>query len=55
MRFLTRARVVFLVVLVHAFVLNMPHPPSPALGFAYGASALCLAVAAWQLWRRTFD
>jgi hypothetical protein len=48
--FLQRALAVLFVVLVHAFVLNVPHPPSPALGVAYAFSALCLAIAAWRLW-----
>jgi len=53
MTFLQRALAVFLVLVTHAFVLNVPHPPSPALGFAYAVSALCLAIAAWRLWRPT--
>jgi hypothetical protein len=48
--FLQRALAVLFVVLVHAFLLNVPHPPSPALGVAYAFSALCLAIAAWRLW-----
>ncbi len=55
MKLLTRALAVFFVVVAHAFLLNLPHPPSTALGFAYGASVVCLAVAAWLLWRRTMD
>ena len=54
-RFLLRALAIAFVVIVHAFVLNIPHPPSVELGFAYGASAVCLAVAAGLLWRRTMD
>ncbi len=53
MTFLQRALAVLLVLLTHAFLLNVPHPPSPALGVAYALSALCLAIAAWRLWRPT--
>lgn len=52
---LTRALAVVPVVVAHAFLLNVPHPPSTALGFAYGGSAVCLAVAAWLLWSGTTD
>jgi len=51
--FLQRALAVLLVILTHAFALNVPHPPSTALGVAYAVSALCLAIAAWRLWRPT--
>ena len=50
MRFLTGALAVLLVLVAYAFLLNVPHPPSVALGFAYGASALVLIAAAWRLW-----
>jgi len=53
--FTTRALAVVLVLVAYGFLGAVPHPPSIALGVAYGASALCLAVAAWRLWRRTFD
>lgn len=55
MRFLTGALAVLLVVVAHAFLLNVPHPPSVALGFAYGASALALIVGAWRLWCQTLS
>lgn len=48
--FLRRACAVFLGIVTHAFLLNVPHPPSVALGVAYAVSAACLAVAAWRLW-----
>lgn len=48
--FLRRACAVFLGIVTHAFLLNVPHQPSLALGAAYAVSALCLAVAAWRLW-----
>jgi hypothetical protein len=54
-RFLQRSLAVFLVVVAHAFLLNVPHPPSPALGVVYAASALCLAIAAWRLWLPTMQ
>jgi hypothetical protein len=54
-KFLTRALAVTLLVIAHGFLLNLPHPPSLASGFAYGASVVCLAVAAGLLWRRTMD
>ena len=53
--FLQRALAVFLVLVTHAFLLNVPHPASPALGVAYAVSALCLAIAAWRLWRPTMQ
>lgn len=53
--FLTRALAILLIVVAHAFLLNLPHTPSVALGVAYGASTLCSAAAAWRLWCRTFD
>ena len=53
--FLQRGLAILFVVLTHAFVLNVAHPPSPALGVAYAISALCLAVAAWRLWRPTMQ
>jgi len=54
-RIFTRALAITLVVVAHGFVLNIPHPPSTALGFAYAGSVVCLAVAAGLLWRRTMD
>lgn len=48
--FLRRACAVFLGIMTHAFLLNVPHPPTFALGVAYAVSAACLAVAAWRLW-----
>lgn len=39
----------------YGFLFNLPHPPSTALGFADGASAVCLAIAAWRLWLPTMD
>jgi hypothetical protein len=54
-KFLTRAFAVTLLVVAHGFLLNLPHPPSLALGVAYGASVVCLAVAAGLLWRHTMD
>ena len=53
MRFLTGALAVLLVLVAYAFLLNVPHPPSAALGVAYGASALVLIAAAWRLWCQT--
>jgi Na+/melibiose symporter-like transporter len=53
MRFLTGALAVLLVRVAYAFLLNLPHPPSVALGFAYGASALVLIAAARWLWCQT--
>ncbi len=55
MRFLTRALAITLVVIAHAFVLNLGDPASALLGGAYGASVVVLAVAAVLLWRRTMD
>ena len=55
MRFLTRALAVALVVVAHGFLLNLGHPATTALGFAYGACVICLAVAAALLWRTTMD
>lgn len=55
MRFLTRALAVFLVVIAHAFLLNLGHPATTALGFAYVACIICLGVAAALLWRRSMD
>lgn len=55
MRFLTRALAVVLVVIAHAFLLNLGHPATTALGFAYGASVVFLAVAAALLWRKSMD
>jgi CBS-domain-containing membrane protein len=49
-RFLTRALAVLLVVVAYTFLLNLPHPPSAALGVGYGVSAVCSACAAWLLW-----
>ena len=54
-KLLTRALAVLLVAVAHGFLLNLPHPPSVELGFAYGASVVALAVAAGLLWRRTMD
>ncbi len=51
---LKRALAVMLVVVAYGFLGAVPHPPSAALGTAYAASALCLAIAAWRLWRQTF-
>jgi hypothetical protein len=53
--FFTRALAITLVVVAHGFALNVPHPPSAALGVAYAGSVVCLAVAAGLLWRRTMD
>lgn len=53
MRFLTGALAVLLALVAYALLLNLPHPPSVALGFAYGASALVLIAAAWRLWCHT--
>ncbi len=50
-----RALAVALVIVAHAFLLNLAHPPSVAMGFAYGGSVVFLAVAAGLLWRRTLD
>ena len=47
---LRRACAVLLAVVGYVFLLNVPHVPSDALGIAYAASGLCLAVAAWRLW-----
>ncbi len=55
MRFLTRALAVVFVVIAHAFLLNLGHPATTALGFAYAASVIVLAVAAALLWRKTMD
>ncbi len=55
MRFLTRALAVVFVVIAHAFVLNLGHPATIALGFAYAACVICLAVAAALLWRKSMD
>lgn len=55
MRFLTRALAVTFVVVAHAFLLNLAHPATVALGFAYAASVVVLAVAAVLLWRKTMD
>ena len=54
-RFLARSLAVVLVVVAHAFLLNLGHPPSTTLGFAYVASFVCLAAAAGLLWYRTMD
>lgn len=53
MRFLTRALAVVLVVVAHAFLLNLGHPATTALGVAYGACVVVLGVAAALLWRRS--
>lgn len=53
MRFFTRALAVILVVVAHGFLLNLGHPATTALGFAYGASIICLGVAAALLWRKS--
>ena len=50
MTYLRRAVAVCLALVTYAFLHNVPHPPSIALGIAYAISALCLAVAAWRLW-----
>ncbi len=55
MKFLTRALAVLLVVVAHGFLLNLGHPASTALGIAYAACVVCLAAAAWMLWRRTME
>lgn len=55
MRFFTRALAVILVVVAHGFLLSVGSPPTVALGFAYGASGVFSAAAAWMLWRRTMD
>ena len=55
MRFLARALAVTLVVIAHAFVLNLGHPATALLGIAYALSVVCLGVAAVLLWRRTMD
>lgn len=54
-RFLARATAVLLVVVAHAFLLNLAHPATTALGFAYAASFVCLAAVAGLLWYRTMD
>lgn len=54
-KFLVRALAVTLVVVAHAFVLNLAHPPTVGLGFAYAASAICLGAAAALLWHKTSD
>lgn len=48
-----RALAVFLVVIAHAFLLNLGHPATTALGFAYVACIICLGVAAALLWRKS--
>lgn len=53
--FLTRTLSILLAVVCYAFLLNVPNPPSVVLGIAYGAAAICLAVAAWRLMARTMD
>lgn len=52
---LLRCCAIFLVVVAHAFLLNLGHPASVLLGFAYAACVVLLAVAAFLLWRRTLD
>lgn len=54
-RYLQRALAVVLLVVTHAFLWSVPNSPSTALGFAYGASAVILVVAAWQLMSRTME
>jgi uncharacterized membrane protein len=54
-RLLTRALAIVLGVCAYAFLSGVPHPPSTALGVAYGASALCLMVAAWRLMQNTLE
>jgi hypothetical protein len=54
-KLLARATAVLLVVVAHAFLLNLAHPATPALGFAYAVSFLCLALGAGLLWYRTMD
>jgi len=53
--FLRRACAVLLAVVGYAFFASVSHPPSVALGIAYAASGLCLAVAAWRLWWPTMQ
>ena len=53
--FLRRACAVLLAVVCYVFVLNVPHALSGALGIAYAAAGLCLAVAAWRLWWPTMQ
>jgi len=53
--FLVRALAVILVVVAHAFLRNVAHPATTALGFAYAGSAVALAAAAGLLWYRTMD
>ncbi len=55
MRFFTRALAVVLVVVAHGFLLNLGDPRTTALGFAYGASIVCLGVAAALLWRKSMQ
>ena len=47
------ALAVLLVLVAYAFLLNLPHPRSVELGFAYGVSAVVLIAAAWRLWCQT--
>lgn len=54
-KFLVRALAVLLVVVAHAFLLNLGNPASTTLRFAYAASFVCLAAAAGLLWYRTMD
>lgn len=55
MRFFTSALAVILVIVAHVFLLSVGSPPTVALRFAYGASGVFSAAAAWMLWRRTID
>ena len=54
-KLLARATAVLLVVIAHAFLLNLAHPASTALGFAYAVSFVFLAAAAGLLWYRTMQ
>ncbi len=54
-KLLARATAVLLVVVAHAFLLNLGHPATTALGFAYAASVVGLAAAAGVLWYRTMN
>jgi Na+/melibiose symporter-like transporter len=55
MRYVMRALAITLVVVAHAFLLNLGHAATPALGFAYVACVIGLAVSAALLWRKTLD
>jgi len=54
-KLLGRALAVCLLIVAHAFLLNLGHPGTVALGLAYAGCAVGLAVAAGLLWYRTMD